>query len=187
MPVYEQGGPATGSDPIWYSWNTTTTASTTTDVVWTNWNITSTATITPTYTPTYSEEDQRRWREQAAERQRQDKERGEKRAQAEVRANVLLRSLLDDQQWEDWKKKRLFLVRGSDGGWYRIRHGIQGNIDQLNDQGQCFARLCIHPNMETPDGRLPVTDAVIAQLLSVRTDEAEFRRVANITPYALAA
>jgi hypothetical protein len=34
--------------------------------------------------------------------------------------------------------------------------------------------------------RLPDTDAVIAQLLTLRTDEAEFRRIANIS-YTLAA
>jgi len=41
--------------------------------------------------------------------------------------------------------------------------------------------------MHTDQGRLPETDAVIAQLLTLRTDEAEFRRIANITQYGLAA
>jgi hypothetical protein len=183
------------SDHVWASWNTTATASTSANVVWTNWNNTTGATTLQVDRmfdhPRETEEERRRRWEQIAEQDRRWAEearmRKEVRAQAEARANELLHSMLNDQQRETWRQRKFFAVDGSAGGHYIIKHGYQGNVEQVDDQGRRFAQLCIHPRMHTEGGELPVTDAVIAQLLTLTTDEPEFRRIANITRYALAA
>ena len=184
MPVYTNG---TG-DQIWYNWNTSATASTTTQV-WTSWNNTTTTGMTYNrqVIAALDEDEQRRLDESRARRAVEREEQDRKWAAAEVRANELLHELLNDQQWAAWLKDHNFRVTGSEGGHYWIKKGYAGNVKQLDDQGKVIASLCIHPNMHTDQGRLPETDAVIAQLLTLRTDEAEFRRIANITQYGLAA
>jgi hypothetical protein len=186
MPVYMNG-----NDQVWYTWNTSSTTATS-NVVWASWNNTTTTGMMFNAAPRDhveppSEEDLRRLEESRQRRAAERAERDRGWTEAEKRADELLHELLDDQQWAAWLKDHHFDVDGSDGGHYQIRKGHAGNVSQLDDQGRRVASLCIHPNMNTDQGRLPETDAVIAQLLTLRTDEAEFRRIANITNYELAA
>ena len=198
MPVYPTGGvySTPSGDQTWVTWNTTSTATaaTTSNYVWASWNNTTATGMTYTVPPrndqvirALDEDEQRRLDESRAQRARERDERDRKWAEAEARAEELLRELLDDQQWKDWLRVHQFEVIGSEGRKYKIIKGHAGNVKELNDLGQTVASLCIHPQMHTEGGRLPETDAVIAQLLTLRTDEAEFRRIANITPYGLAA
>ena len=186
MPIY-----INDNDQVWYTWNTSSTTATS-NVVWASWNNTTTTGMMFNAAPRDhveppSEEDLRRLEESRERRWVEQAERERLWVEAEVRVNDLLHELLDDQQWADWLRVHQFEVDGSEGGKYKIIQGYAGNVRQLNDQGQVIASLCIHPNMHTDQGRLPETDAVIAQLLTLRTDEAEFRRIANITNYGLAA
>ena len=195
MPVYyntPEGGVAwevDHNDP-WNTWVTSSSTTISSNYVWSSWN-TTTATSSGTLKINYNdrvinaldEDEQRRLDESRAKRKLEREEQDRKWAEAEARADELLHELLDDQQWEDWLRVHQFEVTGSEGRKYKILKGVAGNVKQLNDQGQVVASLCIHPRMNTDQGRLPDTDAVIAQLLTLRTDEAEFRRIANITQH----
>ena len=68
-------------------------------------------------------------------------------------------------------------VVGSAGRTYRIWRGVAGNVRELDAAGRERARLCCHPTEDVPQG-----DVMAAQKLHLETDEAGFRRTANVTP-----
>ena len=121
----------------------------------------------------------------AARRQREDALRAEyeqrqaRRVTAIARAEELLLSVLSEVQARDYLHRRCFELRGSGGGWWRIRRdGQAGNVDELEQPGGArVASWCCHP----PDG-LPDPDAHLAQLLHLVTDEDGFRQTGNRTP-----
>lgn len=114
----------------------------------------------------------------ADERQRTEDRRAA-RARIAGRAEALLASLLDEDQFRSYLRHGWFDVTGSAGGRYRInRNGQAGNVDELAAEGDHrVASLCIHPY-----GGYPDADAHAAQYLALVTNEPGFRRTANRTP-----
>jgi len=102
-----------------------------------------------------------------------------RRGAAEVKAEALLRSLLDERQDRDLTEKGWFdvLVRGDEGERvYRIKRGRAGNVVRLGADGREVERLCVYPR-----GPLPAADSMAAQKLMLENDERKFRKVANKT------
>jgi hypothetical protein len=89
------------------------------------------------------------------------------------RALGLLRSLLTPHQRRVMKERDYIPVTGSQGGRYRVhtRGGLAFNVDTGPGWRR---RLCAYPHAE-----IPLPDKWAAQVLTLRTDEAAFLRVAN--------
>lgn len=120
----------------------------------------------------------------------EDLEREERRrveAAASERALETLSEVLTQAQWEQYQESEEFDLVVPSGNVYRICRGVTGNVTRMVD-GVQVESLCAHPHMSQMDnlgrwvGRLPVEDVLVSQVLTLLTDEAEFRRVANITP-----
>lgn len=114
-----------------------------------------------------TDEQHRERREQAEERRRQHRE-------AEERAEALLLSFLSEEQQHSYHGGQWFEVVGSAGGRYRIRQGVVGNVDWLNEYGAAGGSLCCHPI-----AGLPIPDVMLAQMLALITDEEAFVRLSN--------
>jgi hypothetical protein len=100
---------------------------------------------------------------------------------AEARAKQLLISKLSPAQREQYEASRFFDVVGGDTGkHYRIRHGCQMNVDELDQNGQRIRVLCFMPN-----GGLPSGDVMLAQKIALELFESEALRVANKSPWYL--
>lgn len=93
---------------------------------------------------------------------------------AASRADLLLHSLLDDHQRAQITRDKFFELQVN-GKTYRINRGRQGNV-MLVEGGKPVAKYCAHPDIWTPDG-----DAMIAQMMMLKTDEASFLKTANRT------
>lgn len=93
---------------------------------------------------------------------------------AASRADLLLHSLLDDHQRVQITRDKFFELQVN-GKTYRINRGRQGNV-MLVEGGKPVAKYCAHPDIWTPDG-----DAMIAQMMMLKTDEASFLKTANRT------
>lgn len=100
--------------------------------------------------------------------------------QAQERACALLLALVCEEERRRYADRHEVIVTGSHGSRYKITHGYQGNVYRLDKRGNIVAGYCAHPRMHTGDGRLPMEDAMITQILAIRADEAEFLRVANV-------
>lgn len=163
--------PTTGRD--WYYSTTSSNATTTlwNEHDWT-WSTTINFTTTNNYvlTPPAAEQ-------VAAVRARREA-RSQSRVVARERADELLLSMLNPAQLESYLRCGEFDVVGSAGGRYRIRRGVSGNVDWLDNDGQVGGRLCAHPTME--HGWMPDQDVALAQLLALTTDEVAFVAVANV-------
>jgi hypothetical protein len=100
------------------------------------------------------------------------------------RAEQLLLEHLDAEQAREWRDGHYFHVETADGQRrYRIHRGLAGNVRLVRDgerEGTAgwLRRYCMH--VYHPDGRVPDEDNVLAQLLMLTTDEAEFLRLANV-------
>lgn len=196
------------SQNIWREWtsNYTTSATTTyTNVIWSDWINAGSTTITGSYSPNTIWADwanqpvivQGGYRQQAtqvaqeelerreAERQAQRAEEQDRLREAQRRAEELLQVILTDEQWAAYQAKAEFSVIGKSGRRYLIRRGTHGNIKVIEDE-VVTESLCIQPPLDEYDeqGRrrpLPLADVMVAQVLGIRHDEENFRRVANIT------
>lgn len=112
-----------------------------------------------------------------AERRNAEEERREKAAaEADVRAEELLRSLLTPEQIDNLEKQSAIIVKSEMGKQYRIKRGWSGNVEELDDSGKPIASYCAHPGEVVPRA-----DNMVAQLLMLKTQEAEFLRTANRT------
>jgi len=183
------------ANQVWQAWQTYVTASTIADP-WSTWNGDScrpelrACPPPPPLTREQLEARERHLRECnarcAAERVA--------RQEAEARAEALLLRELDEHQREEYRREKAFTVRLPDGKRYRIKKGWAGNVERLearriailqeeapslvaNDREyRAVERFCIHPAEQ-----LPEQDNMLAQLLLLKANEAEFRRIANIT------
>lgn len=176
------------ADVSWRTWATSsTTATLTINNLWTSWNTSAATTSTtlrfnvvPQFVDPQRDAERRQARELADERRRIEVQaRMDVIKEAGDRASETLRLLLDDQQWDSWQRDLNFELLTQSGRRYRVRRGHAGNV-RLIEQGVEVESLCCHPEMLTNHGRLPNEDAVIAQVLALRTDEESFRRTANI-------
>lgn len=98
---------------------------------------------------------------------------------ANRRAEDLLRRELTEEQNRDLDKKGCFYLETVDRDGsrrrYRIDRGTHGNVKRVDEKGSILESLCIQPD------NVPAADAMLAQKLWIESDEATFRRVANIT------
>jgi hypothetical protein len=98
---------------------------------------------------------------------------GSKRAQD--RGIRLLKENLDPSQRQQYDKHGFFDVTGgSTGKRYRIRHGRQMNIEQLDKNGRRVCGWCFFPQ-----GNLVAGDIMLAQKMALELYEAEALRIAN--------
>lgn len=194
-----------GTTALWSQWIQASVTTTTTGAVWTSWITTAASTTTGNYVTGVNYYDNAgttgiQWQgwnltyeetaERAAERRAEQvaaAERGRvantERAAASETALALLMELLTEDQVTTMREAGYFEVTGSAGGRYRIRtNGQTGNVDRLDDQSRRVASLCAHP-----PGGLPDSDAHLAQMLALVTDEDTFVRTANVHHHALPA
>ena len=126
---------------------------------------------------------------QTAEAQRVREEEAEaaraRRQSASDRASALLRAILTPDQIADWENEDEITVVGSAGGTFRVETtDYSGNIYKLNEDGETAEEWCVHPVMyRSPHVYLPTEDALITQVLALRTDEEAVRRTANVARY----
>lgn len=92
-----------------------------------------------------------------------------------ARARKLLMSALSPAQRRTYEDKRYFDVQVA-GKVYRIHQGTHGNVRELGPNGREQYLWCAQPD------HVPAEDAMLAQMLLLRHDEAAFRRVANRRP-----
>jgi hypothetical protein len=97
------------------------------------------------------------------------------RSESEARALKLLKGWLSPAQLSAYEDRRYFEVVGCDSGTvYRIHHGTQANIDQLDALGQPVCRWCF-----VPRGGLVAGDVMLAQKIALETYESSALGVAN--------
>jgi hypothetical protein len=97
------------------------------------------------------------------------------RPESEARALKLLKDWLSPAQLYAYEGRRYFDVIGSDSGTaYRIHHGTQANIEQLDAHGQPVCRWCF-----VPEGGLVAGDVMLAQKIALETYESGALGVAN--------
>jgi len=95
--------------------------------------------------------------------------------EAQERGLQLLRSWLSPEQLAQYEKDRAFDVRGGKTGKrYRIRHGRQMNIDEIDAKGRRVCGWCF-----LPQGQLVAGDVMLAQKIALETDEERALAVAN--------
>lgn len=95
--------------------------------------------------------------------------------EADKKGIELLKSWLTPDQLAQYEKSKAFEVTGSHTGKrYRIKHGRQMNIEELDKNGKRVQGLCA-----LPIGTLVAGDCVLAQKLAIETNEKQFLEVAN--------
>jgi hypothetical protein len=98
-------------------------------------------------------------------------------AQAERRAIVLLKEWLSPSQLVQYRRVGYFDVTGSrTGKRYRILHGRQTNICELDKRGRPVVTWCFGP-----EGNLPTGDILLAQKIALESDEQAALQIANRT------
>lgn len=163
----------------WVTWNQTTTATTTNvpAITWSGWNVVW-DNGQPTIPYVAPPEEQARMRAVAEEQLRRSREIAERAAieqrEAIAKAKALLESMLTSEQIAQLAANRWFEVVSQHGRRYRINQGQTGNVQRLKKDGTHEARFCIHPGESVPD-----EDAMLAQMLLLRTDEDSFLKIAN--------
>lgn len=93
-----------------------------------------------------------------------------------ARARELLLASLSPKQRADFEQHNHFFVTGPSKIRYRIRYDGIGNVDEIDWQGRGVQSWCGVPD---PLEYLPIYDQMLAQKLSLETDDAAFKRVAN--------
>jgi hypothetical protein len=184
-------------DEMWNAWVQVNQATTTTtgrvrydftpyqQQVWANWNTDWIQVQARADEIARADREQRAREARNRERLRQEQvERAaEQYAQAHETALELFLSLLTEEQRADWAQDESCTVRGSEGGLYEIRSGgVHGNISQIDEHGCRLATLCVAPRMYEDDRYrtvLPTPDGWVGQLLAIRHNEGELKRVAN--------
>ena len=94
---------------------------------------------------------------------------------AQSKAIQLLKQHLTPEQEKQYEKRNYFYVSGgSSGRLYRIRHGAQMNVEQLDQSGRRIRVLCF-----MPEGGLAVGDVMLAQKIALELYETEALNIAN--------
>ena len=160
---------ASSSSTAWVDWNYrycngTSTSSVT---IWESWNSNTTSTGYTLHAVPETEE-------QREARRVAEAERAEAAAAAKERATELLLSVLDEQQAADFVERQEFVVEGSNGRRYLIRHGRQHNVFEIDNDGERIVEICGHVRDHVPN-----EDNMAAQKLALETDADTFLRIAN--------
>lgn len=114
--------------------------------------------------------------EEKAARLKRAEEVEARRKAASLRAEHLLFTILTPSQVKQYTDDD-FIELVVKGRTYRIRKGYSRNVE-LIEAGKPTIRYCAHP---ADAYRTPVPDAMLAQLLMIQHNEAEFLKVANRT------
>jgi hypothetical protein len=114
--------------------------------------------------------------EETAARVKRAEEHEAKRKAASLRAENLLFTILTPSQVRQYTDDDYFDVV-IDGRTYRIKKGYSRNVE-LIEAGKPTALYCAHPR---DAHSAPVPDAMLAQLLMLKTNEADFLKIANKT------
>ena len=94
---------------------------------------------------------------------------------AEQKSLALLKSFLHPDQLRQYEQCQFFLVRGGTSGkLYKIAHGRQMNISELDAQGRRMCGWCF-----LPQGNLPIGDVLVSQMLALELFEDDALKVAN--------
>jgi hypothetical protein len=97
---------------------------------------------------------------------------------AQARGMRLLGENLTPAQRAQYAKHEYFDVLGGESGRrYRIRHGFQSNVEQLDSKGRPQRLLCF-----MPEGDLVIGDVMLAQKLALELFELQTLEVANSFP-----
>jgi hypothetical protein len=84
-----------------------------------------------------------------------------------VRGMALLKNWLSPAQLQSYETFGYFEVIGSDSGTiYRIHHGQQANVEQLDGFGRTVCAWCL-----VPVGDLVAGDVMLAQKIALENDE----------------
>jgi hypothetical protein len=95
--------------------------------------------------------------------------------ESEARGLKLLKEWLSPLQRTTYESLRYFDVVGCDSGKiYRIHHGMQGNVEQLDATGQPVFGWCF-----APVNTFVIGDVMLAQKIALETYECRALRVAN--------
>jgi len=87
--------------------------------------------------------------------------------------------VLTPEEYEIYDVAGVIEITGSAGGKYRIvQSGYEGNVEQLDADGEVTMRVCAHPR--NPGRNLPSGDMWVGQVLALKTDEEEFLAMANV-------
>ena len=97
-----------------------------------------------------------------------------KRTTAEQRARQLLLIALDRDQRRDLARYDYFYTNVGPRR-YKIAKGRSGNVHLVDREGNELVRYCAHPSEMVPD-----YDTMLAQLLTLRHNEAGFLAIANV-------
>lgn len=108
------------------------------------------------------------------ERERARLEREQQQREAAARARVLLLDHLDPEQRASFEANAKFFVTSSAGRKFCIHLGRQHNVWLVDENNHHTTGYCGHIRDHVPD-----EDNVLAQMLLIQSDEAEFLRVAN--------
>jgi hypothetical protein len=96
----------------------------------------------------------------------------------EARGITLLRQWLSPEQQAQFDASKCFDVIGCDSGRrYRIRHGTETNVHELDDAGRPVIGWCF-----VPSGHLVAGDVMLAQKIALETNERAVLSVANRFP-----
>ena len=94
---------------------------------------------------------------------------------AQNRSIQLLKENLSAAQRQQYERHHYFeVIGGSTGTRYRIHHGYQMNVQQLDRRGMRVRMLCF-----MPEGRLRVGDIMLAQKLALELFEDDAVKAAN--------
>jgi hypothetical protein len=100
------------------------------------------------------------------------------------KANALLRSILTDEEWREYRQYGSVRILGSLGGAYEVGQGRlpggrgwEGSLYKLAPDGSAEQKLCIHAPLEYPVG-----DRMVALILTLRTNEQWVLDEANVHP-----
>jgi hypothetical protein len=97
---------------------------------------------------------------------------------SQERAAQLLKQNLSRAQSEQFEKFSYFYVTGGfTRNTYRIRHGVQMNVEQIDQSGRPIRRLCFMPR-----SYLAVADVMLAQKIALELFEKEALKIANKAP-----
>lgn len=168
----------------WYYWATTSNTTTTTDdSVWYEWRTSSTS--TDTYAPIwsgwvdYATNEPRRVNQQVYHTPpiRNDYEKIKKeKALSEEKACELLGDIIGKNQLEIYKRSKRLLVEGKRNKFI-INGGESGyRLKRIDEKKKLIEELCIHLENQY---KFPITDNVVAILLSLMNNEKEVIELAN--------
>jgi len=181
----------TASDVLWYTWSDSASATTYINDPWWNWNTNTTGTASSaTWNQWQIRQD--RWEIRQEYRPLVDREPARPRVYARPKEDIelarrkgeqLLMEHLTPEQKAMYRRLKKFRVISSEGKVYELDATKQWhNVFELDDKGKRVNEFCIY---QTGQGPLP--DNHLGQKLLLEADEAEFKRIANMTQLQYAA